>query len=270
MGTTTTGVVQSFRCYRCGGPHMMRDFPTKDYVCFKCGKVVHMAKDYNVRNNQARGNQKVDRPTAAGCVFSLTGAEAETSSELVKGKGKADGNDISILFDSGASHSLISYECVARLNLVVSSLCVYLVVSTPASGSVLTSEERFISSGQVDQLLKCGALGFMILSFISLENENLLNSIDVVRDFLEVFSDDVSGLPPKQELEFSIDLTTGARPVSISPYRMAQAELSELKKQIEELLEKQMIRPSVFLWGAPVLLVKKKDGGVSLCVDYRQ
>ncbi|XP_020239398.1 uncharacterized protein LOC109818365 [Cajanus cajan] len=249
MGTTATGTVQSFRCYRCGGPHMMRYCPTKDYVCFKCGKVGHMDKDCNVRNNQARGNQKVDRPTAAGRVFALTGAEPKTSSELVNGKGKADGNDISILFDYGASHSFISYECVARLSLVVSSLRVDLVVSTPASGSFLTSEdfdrlfieeinlptveqERFISSGQVDGLLKGGALGFMILSFISLENEKLLNSIDVVRDFPKVFPDDVSGLPPKRELEFSIDLISGARPVSISPYRMAPTELSKLKKQV--------------------------------------
>nr|KYP32035.1 hypothetical protein KK1_047383 [Cajanus cajan] len=268
MGTTTTKVVQSIRCYTCGGPHMMRDCPTKNYAYFKCGKVGHMAQDCNVRNTQARGNQKVDRPTTAGRVFALTGAEAETSSEQVKGKSKADGNDISILFDSGASHSFISYECVARLNLVVSSLCVDLVVSTPASGSVLTSEvclkcpvevegrcykvnlfclplsdldvilgmdwlsanriliyfsekrlifptveqKRFISSGQVDGLLKGGALGFMILSFISVENEKLLNSIDVVRDFPEVFPDDVPGLPPKRELEFSIDLIPGAGP----------------------------------------------------------
>nr|KYP61005.1 Retrotransposable element Tf2 [Cajanus cajan] len=74
----------------------------------------------------------------------------------------------------------------------------------------------------------------------------------------------------KRDVEFSIDLVPGAGPVSVAPYRMAPAELVELKKQIKDLLEKQMVRPSVSPWGAPVLLVKKKDGGARLCVDYRQ
>jgi len=92
----------------------------------------------------------------------------------------------------------------------------------------------------------------------------------VVREFFDVFPDEVPGLPPSREIEFSIDLVPGAGPVSIAPYRMAPAELAKLKKQIEELLEKQFIRPSVSPWGAPVLLVKKKDGSSRLCVDYRQ
>ncbi|XP_020209535.1 uncharacterized protein LOC109794501, partial [Cajanus cajan] len=168
--------------------------------------------------------------------------EAETSSELVKGKGKADGNDISILFDSGASYSFISYECVARLMCGSSRFYFNFRMDWLSANRILidcserrlifptVEHERFIYSGQVDGLLKGGALGFMILSFISLENEKLLNSIDVVRDFPVVFPDDVPGLPPKRELEFSIDLILGAGPVSISPYRMAPAELSELKK----------------------------------------
>nr|KYP41172.1 Transposon Ty3-G Gag-Pol polyprotein [Cajanus cajan] len=73
-----------------------------------------------------------------------------------------------------------------------------------------------------------------------------------------------------RDVEFSIDLVPGAGPVSVAPYRMTPAKLVELKKQIEYLLEKQMVRPSVSPWGAPVLLVKKKDGGARLCVDYRQ
>nr|KYP54727.1 Transposon Ty3-G Gag-Pol polyprotein [Cajanus cajan] len=71
-------------------------------------------------------------------------------------------------------------------------------------------------------------------------------------------------------MEFGIDLVPGAGPVSVAPYRMAPAKLMELKGQLEDLLAKQLVRPSVSPWGAPVLLVKKKDGGSRLCVDYRQ
>nr|KYP68680.1 Transposon Ty3-G Gag-Pol polyprotein [Cajanus cajan] len=78
------------------------------------------------------------------------------------------------------------------------------------------------------------------------------------------------GLPPVREMKFSIDLVPSAGPVSVAPYTMAPAELIELKGQLEDLLEKQLVRPSVSSWGAPVLLVKKKDGGSRLCVDYRQ
>ena len=70
-------------------------------------------------------------------------------------------------------------------------------------------------------------------------------------------------------MEFAIDLVPGTSPISIALYRMSASELGELKKQLEELLEKQFIRPSVSPWGAPVLLVKKKDGNMRLCVDYR-
>ena len=89
-------------------------------------------------------------------------------------------------------------------------------------------------------------------------------------EWLITFPKDISGLRPEREIEFSIDLVPGAGPISIAPYRMSPIELAELKKQLEELLDKQFIRPSVSSWGAPVLLVKKKDGFMRLCVDYRQ
>ncbi|WVZ24644.1 hypothetical protein V8G54_003188 [Vigna mungo] len=92
----------------------------------------------------------------------------------------------------------------------------------------------------------------------------------VIEEFMDVFPEEVSGLPPHREVEFSIDLISGAGPVSIAPYRIAPAELAELKKQIEDLLEKKFIRPNASPWGAPVLLVKKKDGSSRLCIDYRQ
>ena len=67
-----------------------------------------------------------------------------------------------------------------------------------------------------------------------------------------------------------IELITGTEPISIPPYRMVSAELKELKAQLEELLSKGFIRPSTSPWGAPVLFVKKKDGSLQLCIDYRK
>ncbi|XP_058775460.1 uncharacterized protein LOC131649719 [Vicia villosa] len=93
--------------------------------------------------------------------------------------------------------------------------------------------------------------------------------IPVVCDFPDVFSEDVTSLPPEREVEFSIELVPGTPPVSIASYRMSPAELRELKSQLEELLAKHFIRPNVSPWGAPVLLVNKKDGSMRLCIDYR-
>nr|KYP46220.1 hypothetical protein KK1_032213 [Cajanus cajan] len=117
------------------------------------------------------------------------------------------------------------------------------------------------SAGQAESLLRDGAECCLLLAAMSVETERVIAEIDVVRDFAEVFPDEVPGLPPVREMEFSIELVPGAGPVSVAPYRMTPAELVELKGQLEDLLEKQLVRPSVSLWGAPVLLVKKKEGG---------
>ncbi|KAL4295400.1 hypothetical protein GQ457_12G029270 [Hibiscus cannabinus] len=87
---------------------------------------------------------------------------------------------------------------------------------------------------------------------------------------LHIFGTELPGLPPKREVEFGIDIQPGTNPVSITPYRMAPIELKELKNQLEELQNKGFIRPSTSPWGALVLFVKKKDGSMRLCIDYRQ
>lgn len=110
----------------------------------------------------------------------------------------------------------------------------------------------------------------MVLSFLEVKSYLDLNFVDVVRHFPKVSPKDIHDLSLKREIKFIIDLVLGVRPVSIVPYRMAPAELVMLKKQVKELLKKQMIRLSVSPWGAPILLVKKKDIGSRLCVDYRQ
>ncbi|GJZ35118.1 putative reverse transcriptase domain-containing protein [Tanacetum coccineum] len=101
-------------------------------------------------------------------------------------------------------------------------------------------------------------------------SEQKLEEIVGVRDFSEVFPDDLSGLPPIREIEFRIELTPRAIPVAKSPYRLAPSEMGELSSQLKQLQDKGFIRPSSSPWGAPVLFVKKKDGSFRMCIDYRE
>ncbi|GKA29352.1 putative reverse transcriptase domain-containing protein [Tanacetum coccineum] len=100
--------------------------------------------------------------------------------------------------------------------------------------------------------------------------EKRLEDVPIVRDFPEVFLEDLSGIPPARQVEFQIDLVPGAAPVARAPYRLTPSEMKELAKQLQELSDKGFIRPSSSPWGAPVLFVKKKDGSFCMCIDYRE
>ncbi|GJU05352.1 putative reverse transcriptase domain-containing protein [Tanacetum coccineum] len=100
--------------------------------------------------------------------------------------------------------------------------------------------------------------------------EKRLEDVPIVREFPEVFPEDLPRLPPARQVEFQIDLVPGAAPVAQAPYRLAPAEMQELSTQLQELSEKGFIRPSSSPWGAPVLFVKKKDGSFRMCIDYRK
>ncbi|GKE64534.1 putative reverse transcriptase domain-containing protein, partial [Tanacetum coccineum] len=93
-----------------------------------------------------------------------------------------------------------------------------------------------------------------------------LQDVPIVKNFPE----DLPGLPPTRQVEFHIDLVPGAAPVARAPYRLAPSEMKELADQLQELSDKGFIRPSSSPWGAPVLFVKKKDGSLRMCIDYRE
>lgn len=97
-----------------------------------------------------------------------------------------------------------------------------------------------------------------------------LKKIPVVRYFPQVFSEELPGMPPEWEITFEIHLRSGSTLIFIPPYRMPILEMTELKRQLEELLEQRFIHQSTSSWGAPVLFIKKKDGTLQLCVDYRR
>jgi hypothetical protein len=91
----------------------------------------------------------------------------------------------------------------------------------------------------------------------------------VVRDFTDVFPEELLGMPPDREVEFIIDLLPGTAPISKRPYMMSIEELKELKEQLTELQEARYICPSSSPWGALVVFVQEKDGSQRMCVYYR-
>ncbi|GKC46027.1 putative reverse transcriptase domain-containing protein [Tanacetum coccineum] len=100
--------------------------------------------------------------------------------------------------------------------------------------------------------------------------EKQLEDVLIVRDFPEVFPEDLPGIPRTRQVEFQIDLVPSAAPVARAPYRLAPSEMKELSDQLQELSDKGFLRPSSSPWGAPVLFFKKKDGSFRMCIDYQE
>ncbi|WMV57246.1 hypothetical protein MTR67_050631, partial [Solanum verrucosum] len=131
-------------------------------------------------------------------------------------------------------------------------------------------QNKIISSIRASNLVEQGCLAYLAhIRDVEVESPSI-ESIHVMSEFREVFPNDLSGMPPDRDIDFCIDLELGTRPISIPLYRMAPAELREVKAQIQELLDKGFIRSSASLWGAPVLFVKKKDDSMRMCINYRQ
>ncbi|KAJ0575595.1 putative nucleotidyltransferase, Ribonuclease H [Helianthus annuus] len=129
---------------------------------------------------------------------------------------------------------------------------------------------RIISCMKAQKCLRKGCVAFLAHVIDKKAEEPKLEDIPVVKEFPDVFPEDLPGLPPQRQVEFRIDLVPGAAPVAKAPYRLAPSEMQELSTQLQELLDKGFIRPSFSPWGAPVLFVKKKDGTMRMCIDYRE
>ena len=127
-----------------------------------------------------------------------------------------------------------------------------------------------ISAMQARRFIRKGYEAFLALILDSKRGQVDVETIPIVREFPDVFPKELQGIPFNKEVDLSIEILSGTAPVSTATYRMAPAKLKEFKVQLQELLDKGFVRPSVSPWGAPVLFVKKKYGTLRMCIDYWQ
>ncbi|GJY10671.1 putative reverse transcriptase domain-containing protein [Tanacetum coccineum] len=193
-------------------------------------------------NNGGQGHGNQGNQTR-GRAFMLGAEEAHQDPNIVTSTFTLNNHFATTLFDSGADYSFVSTTFIPLIGLELSDL-------------------------GMDWLSKYKAEKICHEKVVRIPLPD--GKIVVVRDFPEVFSNDLTGLSPIRQIEFRIELTPGATPVAKSPYRLAPSELEELSGQLKELQDKGFIRPRSSPWGAPVLFVKKKDGSFRMCIDYRE
>nr|GEZ71888.1 putative reverse transcriptase domain-containing protein [Tanacetum cinerariifolium] len=300
-------------------------------TCFKCGQAGHLQKDCKKNTTASTSGQADKKPGASGRVFAITEDHATKTSSTITGTLFIYGHAVFVLFDTGATHSVIYSAFATRVTTTPTLLDHVLCISTPMQDSVhithiyrnlplqfddkirainalsldmcefdiilgmdwLTEHHatidcrsyrvifgdihapefiyhgsrsgksmQIISALQARTLLSHGCEGFLATIHDTTSDIPSIHDQPIVSEFPDIFPDELPRIPPVREVEFNIELIPGAEPISKAPYRMAPIELKELKDQLQELLERGFIRPSVSPWGAPVLFVKKKDGSL--------
>jgi hypothetical protein len=241
-------------------------YPGSTHSLISCGFVRNIARspeplEYELSVSTPLGDTLISNLVLKSCMFCIEGRELSADLVLL---GMHDFDVILGMNWLAAYHA--SVDCFEK----------EVVFRPPGElefrfkGSRLPTLPHMISALRANRFLRKGCRGFLA-SVVDLQKKELeIVDIPVVREFPDVFPEDLPGLPPDREVEFSIDLVPGTAPISKAPYRMAPAELKELKGQLEELLDKGFIHPSASPWGAPVLFVKKEDGSMRLCIDYRE
>jgi hypothetical protein len=129
---------------------------------------------------------------------------------------------------------------------------------------------RLVSAIKMRRYLEKDCVAFLAHVVERKSKSTSVQDIPVVRDHPDVFPEELPGLPPTRQEEFRIDLIPGTAPVAKTPYRLAPPEMQELSEQLQELLDRGLIRPSSSPWGAPIRFVKNKDRSLRMCIDYRE
>ncbi|GJY35247.1 putative reverse transcriptase domain-containing protein [Tanacetum coccineum] len=249
-------------------------------ICYECGRPGHFRRDCLKLRNQNRGNHtrnkngnKTGNQTggneATTKAYAIGGGGTNPDSNVVTGTFLLNNCYASMLFDSGADRSFVSTTFSTLLDVAPTTLDTNYAVEL-ADGRI--SETNIVLRGSM-----LGLLGYpfdIYLMPVELGSFDVIIGMDLLAKYhaLIVCDEKVVRIPygnePARQVEFQIDLVPGAAPVARVPYRLAPAEMQELSTQLQELSDKGFIRPNSSPWGAPVLLVKKKDGSFRMCIDY--
>nr|GEV18914.1 putative reverse transcriptase domain-containing protein [Tanacetum cinerariifolium] len=261
---------------------------------------VENARGMNCPKLKNRGNGN-GNGIAQGRAYALGGRDASLDSNVITGTFLLNNCYAKILFDTGADRSFVSTMFSALINITPTILKNHYDVEL-ADGKIIGVNTiiRGCTLNFMNHPLNINPMPVPLSSFDVIigmdwltkyhrvigcdvflahvttkkakdKSEGMrLEDVPIVRDFLEVFLEDFSGIPPARQVEFQIDLVPGAAPIARAPYRLAPSKMKELAEQLQELSDKGFIRPISSPWGAPILFVKKKDGSFRMCIDYHE
>ncbi|KAK8985770.1 hypothetical protein V6N11_021623 [Hibiscus sabdariffa] len=268
---------QSNLCYGCGGhDHYVRECPQNANQT-STRPPVHSSSTPVSKNKgpkqaqsavQGRGKgshsnaQTHQESRAPARMYHVHGREYKESSDVIAGTIELNSYSAYALIDSGSTHSFICATTLERLNLKPENVKLSLVVSNPLGKNMpinLICKKCPITIRGIPVPINLKPTSIFAAMALQDEYDFGLPAMLVVSEFIDVFPEELHGLPPTREVEFGIDIQSGTNPVPITPYRMAPIELKELKKELEELQSKGFIRPSTSPWGAPLNRVTIKN-----------
>ncbi|KAA3453430.1 DNA/RNA polymerases superfamily protein [Gossypium australe] len=272
-------------CFKYGSlNHFIRDCPNmgekEKSQNARPGSIARGRPQRNPRNEMGSKNLSIEQTArvediAPARTYAIRACEEASSPDVITVTFSLYNTYVIALIDPRSTHSYICMKLVSSMSMFIESTEFVIRVSNPLGKYVLV--DRVCKGCPLMIRGHCFSVDLMLLSFDEfdvilgwIETELKIESVPIVYEYPDVFPEELPGLPPVREIEFRIELALGTAPISIAPYRMAPTKLKELKAQLQELIDKGFARLSYSSWGAPVLFVKKKDGSIRLCIDYRQ
>ncbi|XP_071933848.1 uncharacterized protein [Coffea arabica] len=271
-------------CGFCGKPNHTEDnYWRKERKCLHCGSAEHQIANCPIQPREIRGTIQSSKDTSKQS--KVEGVKPKVPAriditpvslpyDLEVGEKKLLGNLISLAIKG--YDVILGMDWLVRYDTQLD--CERKIVEFRIPGEAILRldvkgnlpSSAMISGIRVRKLLSRGAQGFLAFLINTPTDKLKVEDVPVVGEYLDVFSDELVNLPPEREIEFEINLLPETSPISKTPYRMVSTELKKLKLQLQDLLERDFIRENGSPWRAPVLFVKRKDGTLRLCIDYRE